>query len=84
LQAALPAVVKVVICLKFVIARIWKRADNILLVCDQVILLEFKVGATAYESDARTQAIDYALDLENFLRISRWMAFALAGSRISA
>ncbi len=66
LQTALPAGIEGVICFEFVIPRIGKRADNILLIGDQIIVLEFKVGATGYDSDAKTQAIDYALDLKNF------------------
>lgn len=68
LQVALPADVDGVICFEFVIPRIGKRADNILLIGDQVIVLEFKVGAMGYDSDAKTQAVDYALDLKNFHR----------------
>ena len=66
LQAALPAGIDGVICFEFVIPRIGKRADNILLIGNQVIVLEFKVGATSYDSDAKTQTVDYALDLKNF------------------
>lgn len=68
LQIALPADVPGIICFEFVIPRIGKRADNVILIGDQVIVLEFKVGATSYDSDAKTQAMDYALDLKNFHR----------------
>jgi hypothetical protein len=66
LQAALPAGMAGIVCFEFVIPRIGKRADNILLIGDRVIILEFKVGATVYDPSAKTQAIDYALDLKNF------------------
>lgn len=66
LKIALPADIPGTLCFEFVIPRIGKRADNIILIGDQVIVLEFKVGATRYDSDAKTQTIDYALDLKNF------------------
>jgi len=68
LQTSLPTGAAGIICFEFVIPRIGKRADNILLIGDQVIVLEFKVGALSYDSDAKTQAVDYALDLKNFHR----------------
>jgi hypothetical protein len=49
-----------------VIPRIGKRADNILLLGDQVLVLEFKVGADVYDSAAERQVTGYALDLKNF------------------
>lgn len=52
--------------LEFSIPRMGKRADAVL-ICDGVIfVIEFKVGAKAYLSADRAQAVDYALDLKHF------------------
>jgi len=66
LQQALPAQMRGMVCFEFAIPRVGKRADNILLVGDLVVVLEFKVGATSFDAAARMQAMDYALDLRNF------------------
>ena len=54
------------IAFEFAIPRVGSRVDNILLLGDLVLAMEFKVGATQYEAAAQIQAIDYALDLKNF------------------
>ncbi len=51
---------------EYLIPRMGKRADNVLLIGNTVLAIEFKVGATTYERNAVKQAIDYALDLKNF------------------
>jgi hypothetical protein len=66
LKRALPADREGMICFEFVIPRIGKRADNVLLIGDQVIVIEFKVGSDAYDQGAKAQVVDYALDLKNF------------------
>lgn len=54
------------ICFEYAIPRIGKRVDNVLLIGEEVIVIEFKVGAATYEQDAKRQVLDYALDLKNF------------------
>lgn len=66
LQAALDASMQGVVCFEFVIPRVGRRVDNIVLLGDHVVVIEFKVGATQYDSAAKTQVMDYALDLKNF------------------
>lgn len=66
LKAAIGEIVEGTICFEFVIPRIGKRADNVLLIGDQVVVVEFKVGASAYEGADKKQVVDYALDLKNF------------------
>lgn len=51
---------------ELVIPRVGKRADVVLLVGNQIVVLEFKVGAATYDAAAKVQTIDYALDLKNF------------------
>src|SRR5262245_37241156 len=52
------------ILFEFVIPRMGKRADNVLVIDGVVIVLEFKVGATEFARSAIEQAHDYALDLK--------------------
>lgn len=68
LKSSLPSGLKlaVTICFEMVIPRIGKRADNVLLIGDQVVVVEFKVGSDMYDLDAKRQVVDYALDLKNF------------------
>lgn len=54
------------LCFEYLIPRIGRRADNILIVGNTVLVLEFKVGASKYERDAIQQTINYALDLKYF------------------
>lgn len=54
------------ILFEYIIPRIGKRIDNVLLVNNIVFLLEFKVGETAYNRNEIDQVLDYALDLKNF------------------
>lgn len=51
---------------EFVIPRMGKRVDIVLVICGAVFVVEFKVGADRYFSHDRNQVIDYALDLKNF------------------
>lgn len=51
---------------EFQIPRMGKRADVVLLYQGVIYILEYKVGAKAYDSAAIDQALDYALDLRNF------------------
>ena len=51
---------------EFVIPRMGKRVDCILLTEQCVLVIEFKVNATTFDSAAIDQVHDYALDLKNF------------------
>ncbi|WP_250637604.1 DNA/RNA helicase domain-containing protein [Sphingorhabdus lutea] len=51
---------------EFVIPRMGKRVDVLLLIKDIIFVLEYKVGANFYDKHAKDQALDYALDLKNF------------------
>ena len=51
---------------EFSIPRMGKRVDNIVLLPNTILVLEFKVGATKHPQQAKTQTIDYCLDLLNF------------------
>ncbi len=52
--------------LEFSIPRMGARIDAVLIVDAAVLVIEFKVGATAYDAYALDQVWDYALDLKNF------------------
>jgi hypothetical protein len=54
------------IFLEFYIPRMGKRADSVLIVGNIVFVIEFKIGASEYQSSAFEQVEDYALDLKNF------------------
>jgi hypothetical protein len=56
------------ILFEFAIPRMGKRADVVLVIGGTILVLEFKVGATTFDSSAIEQAHDYALDLKNFHR----------------
>lgn len=51
---------------EYMIPRMGKRVDVSLLIEGYVFILEFKVGANHYPSDAVSQVADYAFDLKNF------------------
>ena len=51
---------------EFSIPRMGRRADVVLLLRGVVIVIEYKVGAAAYNAADIEQAEDYALDLKNF------------------
>lgn len=51
---------------EFSIPRMGKRVDNIIIVNDLILLLEFKIGGPEYSKQAQNQTIDYCLDLINF------------------
>ena len=46
------------VCFEFVIPRMGRRVDNILLLDNTILVLEFKVGAKHYDAAAQTQVID--------------------------
>lgn len=51
---------------EFLIPRMGKRVDNILVIDDLIFVLEFKVGDAKYQKYAIEQVVDYCLDLQNF------------------
>jgi hypothetical protein len=54
------------IFLEFAIPRMGKRVDALIVYRGVVFVIEYKVGAKAFESHAVDQVLDYALDLKNF------------------
>lgn len=54
------------ILFEYVIPRMGKRVDAILLYKNIIFVIEFKCGATNYFRSAVDQVYDYALDLKNF------------------
>lgn len=53
---------------EFSIPRMGKRADVVIVTGGVVFVIEFKVGATSFDSYGIDQVYDYALDLKNFHR----------------
>ncbi len=51
---------------EFVIPRMGKKVDNVLIINGIVFIIEFKVGENQYHNHSIDQVIDYALDLKNF------------------
>lgn len=51
---------------EFAVPRLGKRIDVVVLIDHVVFIVEFKVGETAFTSNAIDQVWDYALDLKNF------------------
>jgi hypothetical protein len=51
---------------EFVIPRMGRRADVVLIAGDLVLVLEFKVGSTSFDRHAIDQTYGYALDLKHF------------------
>ena len=66
LQASLTRLPEAHIAFEYVIPRMGKRVDVIVLYAGRVFVLEFKVGEGNYPAAALEQALDYALDLKNF------------------
>lgn len=54
------------ILFEYVIPRMGKRIDNVILYKNIVFILEFKFGSNSYKSNDYEQVYDYALDLKNF------------------
>ena len=66
LQANLSRLPEAHIAFEYVIPRMGKRVDVIVIYAGRVFVLEFKVGEGNYPAAALEQALDYALDLKNF------------------
>lgn len=54
------------IAFEFVVPRMGKRIDVLVVVSGVVFVVEFKVGEAAFTADALNQVWDYALDMKNF------------------
>lgn len=66
LRKVLPAFPSGEVLLEFVVPRLGKRIDTVLLLRGAVVVLEFKTGATSFVRADVEQAWDYGLDLKNF------------------
>ena len=51
---------------EFIIPRMGKRVDNIVIIKDCIFIIEFKIGSESYDRHASEQAFNYALDMNNF------------------
>lgn len=51
---------------EYVIPRMGKRADVLLISKNIIFIIEFKVGSDVYDASSITQLVDYSLDLKNF------------------
>ncbi|MGB5541327.1 MAG: DNA/RNA helicase domain-containing protein, partial [Gammaproteobacteria bacterium] len=51
---------------EYSIPRMGRRIDAVVIIQSVIFILEFKVGASTYESADLDQVMDYALDLHNF------------------
>ncbi|SEL40950.1 DUF2075 domain-containing protein [Parapedobacter koreensis] len=56
--------------LEYDIPRMGRRIDAVIIIANAVLVIEFKVGDTAFHRYAIDQVWDYALDLKNFHRPS--------------
>lgn len=61
---------------EYVIPRLGKRVDCVLLLDNMLFVLEFKVGDKHFHASALDQVWDYALDLKNFHETSHAVAMA--------
>lgn len=62
------------IIFEYSIPRMGKRIDCVIISGAVVFAIEFKVGAEKFESHAKCQVMDYALDLKNFHELSQKVA----------
>lgn len=62
------------VILEFVLPRLRRRIDAVLIIDHLVLVLEFKVGEKDFNRAAMNQAWDYALDLKNFHKPSHQLA----------
>ncbi|MCR9290645.1 MAG: DUF2075 domain-containing protein [Bacteroidetes bacterium] len=51
---------------EFAIPRMGKRVDNIVVLGNHILVIEFKIGSDTYDKSSINQVVDYALDLFNF------------------
>ncbi|HTW29300.1 MAG TPA: hypothetical protein VME92_19405 [Acetobacteraceae bacterium] len=59
------------VLLEYGLLRLGRRIDVVLVTDRAVFVFEFKIGATGFDSAAREQVEDYALDLQDFHAASR-------------
>lgn len=67
------------IYLEYVIPRLGRRIDAVVLLHAVVFVIEFKVGEAAFPRHALDQVIDYPLDLKHFHQAShhlRWHPYS--------
>jgi hypothetical protein len=64
------------VAFEFMIPRMGRRIDVVLLLGPVVFAIEFKVGAEQFEGGAVEQVWDYALDLKNFHEASHGLPIA--------
>jgi hypothetical protein len=85
LRELLPSLDPGEVFLEFVVPRLGKRIDSILLIRGVVFVLEFKTGATDFQRADIEQAWDYALDLKNFHTTSHhrviWPVLVITGAK---
>lgn len=85
LRVVLPAFHAGELLLEFVVPRLGKSIDAVLLLNGMVFVLEFKTGATEFLRADIEQVWDYALDLKNFHETSRhrtiWPVLVITGAR---
>lgn len=74
LQSSLARIARGLIFFEFVVPRLGRRIDVVLLIDDVLVVVEFKVGPEDFTRAAREQVWDYALDLKNFHETSRHAA----------
>ena len=72
MRAQLSALASGELFLEFVVPRLGKRIDVVLLLHGFVFVLEFKTGASEFFRADVEQVWDYALDLKNFHETSRY------------
>jgi hypothetical protein len=74
------------VAFEFMIPRMGRRIDVVLLTPSVVFAIEFKVGADRFERDAVEQVWDYALDLKNFHEASHAVPIApvLVATQVSS
>jgi len=61
---------------EYVIPRLGKRIDCVLLIEHTLFVIEFKIGEKSFNSEALDQVWDYALDLKNFHETSHAIPIA--------
>jgi hypothetical protein len=66
LQRTLTGITSGHLFLEYIIPRMGRRADVVLVVGSTIFVVEYKVGAKAFSASDRRQTIGYAIDLESF------------------
>jgi hypothetical protein len=61
---------------EYVVPRLGKRIDVVLVLDHVVFVIEFKVGEATFPQHARDQVVDYAVDLKNFHETTHHVAVA--------